>query len=86
MVGTWVTGARWAPRSRTVLRVQQTSGKPMTAVRGTLCLGVRAFMHTCKCRCACAPHSSLFAERMFLGERSPYPPRTQGREQLCSGI
>lgn len=58
------------------------SDEPRAAVQRTFCVG-------CVCMGACvgvcpSPESSLFEERMVLGERSPQPP-AQGRGRLCSG-
>ena len=65
-------GAWWAPRSRAVFEGLVDLDEPRAAVQGT-------FWVVCP-----SPESSLFEEKMVLGERSPQPP-AQGRESLCSG-
>ena len=75
-------GARWALRSWAVCEGLADSHEPRAVVRGTFCMGV-CVGGVCAWGCP-SLESSLFEERMVLGERSPQPP-AQGRGRLCSG-
>lgn len=78
--GHWVPGRRRGPGL--CLRVRRTQTNQGLLFGGLSVWGVCAWV--CGAGVCLFPESSLFEERMVLGERSPQPP-AQGRGRLCSG-